>query len=259
REIIRAWKSGYSFIEIYVDSDFLETREPDSGFNTRHTGERQWFLCQVAEKRIPVFAVLPHLFKKIGFGERNEGIIALVQAENNTLEALEQRLPQNPLLGVLEGVEKPGNTGAVFRSADGAGLDGLIIATPNLDLYNPNIIRASLGTVFHLPTAIAPAAEVVKWLKQKKIAVAAAICDRNRTRNYTEFDYTQPTAIVLGNEADGLTSLWSDSPFLNQNDEAILIPMLGIADSLNISNAAAILFYEARRRRMEKNIPKTEF
>jgi TrmH family RNA methyltransferase len=143
---------------------------------------------------------------------------------------------------VVEGVEKPGNLGAILRSADGAGLDAVVAADPRTDLYNPNAIRASLGTIFSLPLATASSAETLAWLRAHGIRTVVARVDA--TLLHTEADLRGPLAIVLGSEALGLTEAWSGPGVV-----AVRVPMLGVADSLNVAAAAAVLFYEARRQR----------
>jgi TrmH family RNA methyltransferase len=143
---------------------------------------------------------------------------------------------------VLESVEKPGNLGAALRTADGAGVDGLIVVDPRTDPWNPNAIRASMGTVFSVPLAITDAAVARGWLADRSIRVVAALVDAPTT--YTDADLTGPVAIALGSEADGLSAAWRDG-----HVTGVRIPMLGIADSLNVSATAAILAYEARRQR----------
>ena len=143
---------------------------------------------------------------------------------------------------VVEGVEKPGNLGAILRSADGAGADALIAADPRTDLFNPNAIRASLGTVFTVPVAAATTSEVMAWLRARGIGLVVARVDGATV--HTAADLAGPVAIVLGSEAHGLTGTW-DGPDVR----AVRLPMLGSADSLNVSAAAAVLLYEARRQR----------
>jgi TrmH family RNA methyltransferase len=150
--------------------------------------------------------------------------------------------PQNPLVAVLEGIEKPGNVGAVLRSADAAGLSAVIVAAPRTDLYNPNAIRASLGTIFTMRVCEAASSEALAWLRQRKFTILAARVDGSVS--YTEADYRGPTAIVLGSEAEGLSPMWTGDDIA-----AVRLPMLGAADSLNISATAAVLFYEAMRQR----------
>jgi RNA methyltransferase, TrmH family len=149
---------------------------------------------------------------------------------------------ENPLVAVVEGVEKPGNLGAVLRSADGAGLSAVIAAGLRTDLYNPNAIRASLGTIFTVPVCAATAAQTRAWLESHHLKIVAAQPDASIL--YTQLDYRRPTAMVLGSEAEGLSPTWS-----GDGVTAVRLPMLGIADSLNVSAAAAVLCYEARRQR----------
>jgi TrmH family RNA methyltransferase len=179
-------------------------------------------------------------FRKLAFGDRTDGVVAIVRQPVHRLSDL--ALPENPLVVVLEAVEKPGNLGAVLRSADGAGANAVIAADPKTDLFNPNTIRASIGTVFAVPIAAATSAESQRFVDERGIRVIAARPDA--TIDYTEADLTGPVAIVLGNEAFGLTNAWSQPGAL-----AVRLPMAGIADSLNVSIAAAVLLYEARRQR----------
>jgi TrmH family RNA methyltransferase len=149
---------------------------------------------------------------------------------------------EESLVVVVEAVEKPGNLGAILRTADGAGVDAVIAADPRTDLFNPNAIRASLGTVFTRPVAAAPTAEVLAWLADRGIRPVAARVDAERP--YTDADLRGPVALVLGSEAEGLREAWDDAGV-----EPVRIPMHGTADSLNVSVAAAVLLYEAVRQR----------
>jgi TrmH family RNA methyltransferase len=151
-------------------------------------------------------------------------------------------LTADPLVAVVEGVEKPGNIGAILRSADGAAIDAVVAASPRTDLFNPNAIRASAGTIFAIRIAAAPTADVLAWLRDRRIRVVAARVDA--TQRYTEVDLTGPLALVVGAEAEGLGDAWSADDV-----SAVRLPMLGVGDSLNVSVSAAILFYEARRQR----------
>jgi TrmH family RNA methyltransferase len=176
----------------------------------------------------------------LAFGERAEGVLGVAVARTPTLRDL--KLPANPLIAVLEGVEKPGNLGAVLRSADGAGVSAVIVADGVSDLYNPNTIRGSLGTVFSLPMAVATSREAIAWLRHQGIRMCAAWVDA--PVDYTAVDYRGAVALVLGSEAQGLSDIWSVDDVVR-----IRLPMLGIADSLNVSATAAVLFYEALRQR----------
>ena len=152
------------------------------------------------------------------------------------------RLPPNPLVAVLEGLEKPGNVGAILRSADAAGVDAVIVADGRTDLYNPNTIRASLGTVFRENVCEATTAETIEWLRNRELTIVAARPDAEQS--YSEVDFRSGAAIVLGSEADGLSDAWRGT-----NITPVRLPMLGMADSLNVSTTAAVLFYEALRQR----------
>ncbi len=190
--------------------------------------------------RADIFHVTPAVFEKLAFGDRSEGVVAVAETPETDLDGV--NLTDNPLVVVLEGVEKPGNVGAVLRSADGAGADALIMADGRTDLYNPNAIRASLGTIFTRQVAAATTAETLDWLRQQGLAIFAARVDGSVP--YTEVDYRRPSAIVLGSEARGLSSAWSADDVT-----PIRLPMLGSADSLNVSATAAVLLYEALRQR----------
>ena len=180
------------------------------------------------------------VFAKVAFGERAEGFVAVVSIPSTALVDLP--LPEAALVVVVEGVEKPGNLGAVMRSADGAGADAVVAASPRADLFNPNTIRASAGTVFSVPLAAGSTPDVLAWLRERGFQIVAARVEAERL--YTEVDLTGRLALALGGESDGLTDAWTADDV-----EAVRLPMLGVADSLNVSVSAAILLYEARRQR----------
>jgi TrmH family RNA methyltransferase len=179
---------------------------------------------------------------KLAFGDRSDGVVAIVRAPSTTLGSLVDGLPPDPLVVVVEAVEKPGNLGAIVRTADGAGADAVVAADARTDLFNPNAIRASLGTIFALPVAAAPSPEVLDHLTRLGARIVAARVDAERL--YADADLRGPLALVLGSEAEGLTSAWGDPRV-----EPVRIPMRGAADSLNVSVAAAVLLYEALRQR----------
>ena len=187
------------------------------------------------------FAVSKAVFEKVAYREGSDGVLALVRPPQHTLASL--ALPPNPLLLVLEAVEKPGNLGAILRTADAARADAVIICDPRTDLYNPNAIRSSIGCLFTVPTVATSRPELLAWCAAAGIGTyAAALTDQ--ARPYTQFDFRGPTAFVMGTEADGLT------PELMQAcDQTIIIPMAGYIDSLNVSTATAILTFEAVRQR----------
>lgn len=227
REIDRALGAGVRLVEAFVLQPLC-------------TSEAQSLVSRLEQSGTEVIQVSQPVFEKLAFGSRAEGIVAVAETPSAALGDLV--LPENPLVAVLEGLEKPGNVGAVLRSADAAGVSAVIVADPRTDLYNPNAIRASLGTIFTMPLVEAPAADVLDWLGSRKLAVYAARVDGSRP--YTEVDFRRPAAIVLGSEAAGLSRLWHGN-----NVTAIRLPMLGTADSLNVSTTAAVLFYEAVRQR----------
>ena len=209
---------------------------------------RTVFVCEeISPSVIPsaveesrVIRVPEALYRKIAYRDSTEGIVAEVEYRTIGLEDL--KLPENPLIVVLEAVEKPGNLGAVLRTADAAGADAVIVADPLTDLYNPNLIRASIGAVFTVPTVPAPTEDVIPWLKARGIQILTAQLQDSSL--YYDVDMKCGTAIVMGTESTGLTQPWREAA-----DAHIRIPMLGRLDSLNVSVSASILVYEAVRQR----------
>ena len=189
----------------------------------------------------PLVIEIPEaLYRKVAYREGTEGVIAEVEVKERRLEDLE--LPENPLVVVLEAVEKPGNLGAVLRSADAARADAVIVCDPLTDLWNPNLIRASLGGIFTVPTVAATSEETIAWLKAHGIRILTAQLQDSSW--YYDVDMTVGTALVMGTESTGLTDIWRRAA-----DAHIRIPMLGRLDSLNVSVSAAILLFEAVRQR----------
>ena len=180
------------------------------------------------------------LYDKVAYRGGTEGVIAELRCKDMGLEAL--TLPENPLVVVLESVEKPGNLGAVLRSADASGADAVIVCDPLTDMYNPNLIRSSIGAIFTVPVATASSEDTIAWLKAKGIKIYTAQLQDSEW--YYDTDMRGGTAIVMGTEATGLTDCWRKAA-----DAHIKIPMLGRLDSLNVSVSAAILMFEAVRQR----------
>ena len=193
--------------------------------------------------RAKVFEVSRNVYEKIAYRGGTEGIIAEIRYKDRKLEDI--KLGENPLVIVLESVEKPGNLGAVLRSADAAGADAVIICDPLTDLYNPNLIRASIGGVFSVPVAVCTSEECIAFLKKRQIKILTA--QLQDSYEYYDYDMRPATAIVMGTESTGLTQQWREAA-----DAHIRIPMLGRLDSLNVSVSAAILMYEAVRQRKVK-------
>lgn len=189
---------------------------------------------------LQVIEIPAALYDKVAYRGGTEGIIAEMKCRELSLSDLD--LGEKPLIAVLESVEKPGNLGAVLRSADAAGADAVIICDPLTDLYNPNLIRASIGAVFSTQVVTATSEEAITWLKQNGIRILTAQLQDSQW--YYDSDMCGATAIVMGTEATGLTPVWREAA-----DAHIKIPMLGRLDSLNVSVSAAILLYEAVRQR----------
>jgi TrmH family RNA methyltransferase len=235
RETTRALAGGATVREAFISAQYCADEECRAALETlRRAGVKLWELG-------------PEAFAKLAYGDRLDGIVAVAETPLHRLDDLE--LPANPLIAVIEGVEKPGNLGSVLRTADGAGLSAVIVAEPGTDLLNPNVIRASLGTLFSVPVAVASTGDVLTWLRERGIAIVAARVEASD--DYSAVDYRGPTAIALGSEARGLSDAWAELA-----DASVHIPMLGVADSLNVSATAAILFYEAlRQRQMDRDRP----
>ena len=191
----------------------------------------------------PAILVSPQVYEKMAYRESTEGLIAVAKTKQHRLKDLS--LKDNPLIVVLERVEKPGNLGAILRSAEAAGVDAVIVCDPLTDLYNPNLIRASIGGVFNVPVAVCTSEECIAFLKQRHITILTA--QLQDSYEYYDYDMRPATAIVMGTESTGLTQQWREAA-----DAHIRIPMLGRLDSLNVSVSAAILMYEAVRQRKVK-------
>jgi TrmH family RNA methyltransferase len=191
-------------------------------------------------KNTELIEINKDVFQKLAYRDTTEGILAI--AKTKSLQLSDLKLSDNPLILVAEAPEKPGNIGALLRTADAANLDAVIIANPKSDLYNPNIVRSSVGCLFTNQIATGTTAEIIAFLKERKINFYCATL-QNSTSYHTQ-DYTTPTALVVGTEATGLTQEWRDAATQN-----IIIPMQGEIDSMNVSVAAAILIYEAKRQR----------
>ncbi len=226
REIQRAVAAGVRPVEL-----FLQTQQSER-LRQQHAdllAAPQLAHCQTL--------VAPAAFEKLAYGERNEGAVAVFETPSRTLEEL--RLPPSPLLLIADGVEKPGNLGAILRSADAAGVDAVLCSDCATDLFHPNVIRASTATVFTLPAAACSGEAARSFLAAHGIQVVAARVDASATM--WQADLGGAVALLVGAEDRGLGPQWQS--------QAIRIPMAGRADSLNVSVAAAVLAFEARRQR----------
>jgi TrmH family RNA methyltransferase len=224
REISLAIKGGYE-IETVL---FLPELVTESQIN------------KLVSSPVPLIEINKEVYQKLAYRDTTEGILAV--AKTKSLQLSDLKLSSNPLILVAEAPEKPGNIGALLRTADAANLDAVLIANPKSDLYNPNIVRSSVGCLFTNQIAAGTTAEIIAFLKEKKIDFYCATL-QNSTSYHTQ-DFTTPTALVVGTEATGLTQDWRDAATQN-----IIIPMQGEIDSMNVSVAAAILIFEAKRQR----------
>lgn len=233
RELTRALAGGARVVEVFVAEEALAAAGQDAVAAARRSG------AAIVRATEPVL-------ERLAYGDRSEGLVGVVNVPDLALASL--RVPDDALVVVLEAVEKPGNLGAVLRTADAAGADAIVVADPRTDLFNPNAIRASMGTIFSVPVAAGSGTEVRAWLDAAGIAILAARVDA--PTSYTDADLRGPVAIVLGSEVAGLTAAWD-----GDGVTPISLPMLGVADSLNVSITAAVLLFEARRQRGERPRP----
>lgn len=235
RELLHCIEAGYEPFTLFLCPEIISSddrREIEQAImdGNRTTGQRMPAVIQIPQ----------HLYDKVAYRGGTEGVIAEMYCKDMGLETL--TLKENPLVVVLEAVEKPGNLGAVLRSADAAGADAVIVCDPLTDMYNPNLIRSSIGAIFTVPVATASTEECINWLKDKGIKIYTAQLQDSEW--YYDTDMKGGSAIVMGTEATGLTDTWRMAA-----DAHIKIPMLGQLDSLNVSVSAAILLYEAVRQR----------
>ncbi len=228
REISRALKADVRPLKAFIFEELCQS------VDCRQTA------TTLGASAAEVFHVSADVYAKLTFGDRQDGIVLIAESPRHTLSDLQ--LPPEPLVAVLEGVEKPGNVGAILRSADAAGVHAVIVADGRSDLYNPNTIRASLGTVFRQNICEASSTDTINWLRTKGLSIVAARPDAKTL--YTDASFRTGTAIVLGSEMAGLTDAWRAAGIT-----PVRLPMHGVADSLNVSTTAAVLFYEALRQR----------
>lgn len=205
--------------------------------------EEQGILEEADAQGAELIQVGANVFKKLAYREDSFGLFAVAKQPTKTLNDIP--LKKTPLIIVVEGVEKPGNLGAILRSADAAGVDGVIVCGKTTDIYNPNVVRASIGTLFTVPVVKTTVPGAINWLKEKGIKTIATT--PNAETDYFDADLKGPCAIVMGSEHEGLSDTW-----LNEADIRVSIPMKGEADSLNLAMSATIMLYEAVRQRGEK-------
>ena len=224
REFSLAIAGGYTIRDLFVCDEFVDEE----------------IMMLIRRQKIPFEKVSVEGFQKMAYREKSDGIIAVLEARHLSLDTV--RVSDNPFVIVLEAVEKPGNLGAILRTADAARVDAVVVCDPKTDIYNPNTIRSGIGCVFTQQVVACTSEEALQWLKQAGIRILAA--ELTASECYHETDFTQPSAIVMGTEADGLSAFW-----LKHADRHIKIPMRGYIDSLNVSVSTAIITFEAMRQR----------
>jgi len=232
RELLRAMDGGHPIESLFIcPSLFLGTNET-------------LLIDRIRARGAEVFECSEQAFHKISYRDRPDGLLAIAPQQMRGLESLSDLLinKPSPFLVVAEAIEKPGNLGTILRSSDAVNLDALIVCDRCTDVHNPNVVRASVGTLFTVPVIDAKSQETIDWLKERGIKILAATPSANV--EYTEVDMTQPLAIAVGTEQLGLSDLWMD-----QADLRVKIPMCGTADSLNVAMATTLLMYEALRQR----------
>ena len=233
REVRAAMDAGILIKEAFVCPALYQAHQEDV---------EGGILKSLAAQGKEVFEVTKEVFAKICFGDRLEGVLAVGSPVTQTIAGLPKT--KAPFFMLVENVEKPGNLGAILRSCDAAGIDALFVSDTTTDIFNPNVIRASLGTVFHVTVIVESQEKILEFFKSQKVKVVAATPVGQKV--YTAVDYRRGIAILVGSEKDGLNDFWLDAA-----DEKIVIPMKGKADSLNTSVAAALIAYEALRQRSE--------
>ncbi|WP_222984623.1 TrmH family RNA methyltransferase [Flagellimonas meishanensis] len=226
REIMLALKGGYHMETLLYNPTIASNRDIDT---------------LVQDKRVNSVEVTSQVYEKIAHRETTEGILAIARHKPHSLESLALK-KEKPLILVAEAPEKPGNIGALLRTADAAALDAVLIANPRTDLYNPNIIRSSVGCLFTNQVGMGSTEEIIAYLKLNNIKILCAAL--SASKHYTDCDYGEASAIVVGTESTGLSTEW-----LENSDQNIKIPMKGEIDSMNVSVSAAILIFEAMRQR----------
>ncbi|TBM99796.1 RNA methyltransferase [Hyunsoonleella flava] len=198
-------------------------------------------LNNLTNQQINTIEISKEVYQKLAYRDTTEGVLAVAKSKLNTLSDLKFQ-SESPLILVAEAPEKPGNIGAILRTADAANVDAVIIANPKTDLYNPNIIRSSVGCVFTNNIANGTTDEIIDFLKSQNIQIYCAALQASV--NYHTQDFKKPSAVVVGSEATGLSDIW-----LENSSQNIIIPMQGEIDSMNVSVAAGILIFEAKRQR----------
>lgn len=232
RELLRATDAHCPVLELFFCPElFLGSNEND-------------LINRLKERGVDLYSCSEGVFRKMSYRDRPDGLIAIARQQHLSLNDLDAKIKDKkaPFLVVAEAIEKPGNLGTILRSSDAVGVDALIICDKCTDIHNPNVVRASVGTLFTVPVIEAGSEETIAWLNERKIAILAAT--PSAKKEFTEVDMSGPLAIVVGTEQLGLSDAWMD-----RADLQVRIPMNGVADSLNVAMATTLLLYEALRQR----------
>lgn len=231
RELLRAVDAGWKIQELFICPElFLGSNE-------------QQLIERIGVQKAKIYSCNSKVFHKLSYRDRPDGLLAIAEQRKIDLSFL-NNLKANPFFVIAEAIEKPGNLGTILRSCDAVGVDALIVSDRCTDIYNPNVVRASVGTLFTVPVIEAQGETILKWLKEHHISIIAAT--PSGTQNYTETNLKGPIAIAFGTEQLGLSEKW-----LNQSDIQVRIPMCGVADSLNVATATTVLLYEVLRQRRD--------
>lgn len=237
RELLRAVDANHPVEQLFICP-------------TLFLGSNEGALIATLKSRgVQIFSCSESVFRKLSYRDRPDGLVAIATQQHKGLDWLEKDLKgkKNPFLIVAEAIEKPGNLGTILRSSDAVGLDALIVCDRCTDIHNPNVVRASVGTLFTVPVVESTGKETLEWLRSRGIAILAAT--PSAKKEFTEVDMSVPLAIVVGTEQLGLSDQW-----MEQSDIQVRIPMNGVADSLNVATATTLLLYEALRQRRLKNV-----
>lgn len=233
RELLRATEAERTILELFICPElFLGVNE-------------QQLIDHIADNGATIVSCQEKIFRQISYRDRPDGLLGIAQQHHRQLEELEDKQGSPPFLVIAEAIEKPGNLGTILRSSDAVGVDGVIICDRCTDIHNPNVVRASVGTLFTVPVVEADSDETISWLQERGIAIVAAT--PSATCEYTDTDLSGPIAIAVGTEQLGLSQRWMEGA-----DIQVRIPMCGVADSLNVATATTLLLYEVLRQRRQQ-------
>lgn len=232
RELLRASQSNIKIESLFICPDlFLKNNEYK-------------LIENIQSKKIPIYNLRDDVFQKISYRDRPDGLIAIANTFNNELKDLEKIVDRvkNPLLVVLQGIEKPGNLGTILRTCDATAVDAIIVVDPKTDIFNPNVVRASIGTLFTVPIFVSTSETILSFLKKKNIEIIST--SPSSKKNYIDENFKKAVAITFGTEQTGLSEIW-----MKKSTKLVKIPMFGEVDSLNVATSTTILLYEAIRQR----------